>query len=207
MVDNFITTFLLAMVVIDPLSLAPIFLALVSKYNKREINRIITMAVFTSVLILTVFYSFGGVFLEKIGVEVASFRIIGGVLLVYVAIEMMFEKRTARKIDAADKAANNEELDSLAIFPLSIPLIAGPAAMTLSIVTAQQSSFGSPQHLLGFLPIAAVIFLAAISMKTASLATHILTPQVTLVIQRIFGLILGALATQFIIDGIKEAFM
>lgn len=207
MVDNFITTFLLAMVVIDPLSLAPIFLALVSKYNKREINRIITMAVFTSVLILAVFYSFGGVFLEKIGVEVASFRIIGGVLLVYVAIEMMFEKRTARKIDAADKAANNEELDSLAIFPLSIPLIAGPAAMTLSIVTAQQSSFGSPQHLLGFLPIAAVIFLAAISMKTASLATHILTPQVTLVIQRIFGLILGALATQFIIDGIKEAFM
>ncbi|MGU9961409.1 MAG: MarC family protein [Candidatus Puniceispirillales bacterium WSBS_2018_MAG_OTU23] len=207
MIEPFIGTFLLAMVVIDPLSIAPIFLALVANYSKPEINRIIYMAIFTSIFILATFYMFGSIFLAKIGVDVSSFRIIGGILLVYVAIEMMFNKRTERKIDTADKAARTEELDSLAIFPLAIPLIAGPAAMTLAIVTSGNNDFGNIQHLLGFLPIFTVILLAGVSMKMASMAKFILTPVVTLVIQRVFGLILGALAAQFIIDGLKEAFI
>ena len=206
MLDGFINTFLLAMVVIDPISIAPIFVALAANYSKLEINRIILMAVFVSTIVLAVFYLFGAVLLEKIGVEVSSFRIIGGILLLYVGVEMMTSKRTERKKNAADKAASTDELDSLAIFPLAVPLIAGPAAMALSIVTASRSPFASPEHLLGFFPIFAVIVLAGIMMKVSSAAKRALTPVISLVIQRIFGLLLGALATQFIIDGIKEAF-
>ncbi|XDZ64849.1 MarC family protein [Alphaproteobacteria bacterium LSUCC0684] len=206
MLDQWTQTFLLAMVVIDPISLAPIFLAMVSPYGKAAIDRIIIVATIVAIGVLGSFYLFGGPFLEKIGVEVASFRILGGIFLLAVAFEMVFERRTSRKISTAEQVASKAELDSLAVFPLAIPLIAGPAALTLTVVTAQSEAFGSAGHLMGFLPIAAVVVLAAVAMKAAAFATRILTPVVTLVIQRLFGMILGALATQFVIDGIKEIF-
>jgi len=206
MLEQWTKTFLLAMVVIDPISLAPIFLAMVSSYGRAAIDRIIVVATLVAIGVLCGFYLFGGPFLEKIGVQVASFRILGGIFLLAVAFEMVFERRTNRKISTAQQVASKAELDSLAVFPLAIPLIAGPAALTLTVVTAQSHSFGSAEHLVGFLPIAVVVLLAALSMKAASFATRILTPVVTLVIQRLFGMILGALATQFVIDGIKETF-
>jgi len=206
MLEQWTKTFLLAIVVIDPISLAPIFLAMVSPYGKTAINRIIVVSTIVAVGVLFFFYLMGGPLLEKIGVDVASFRILGGIFLLAVAFEMVFERRTNRKISTAEQVASKAELDSLAVFPLAIPLIAGPAALTLTVVTAQSQPLGSADHLLGFLPIAMVIVLAAMSMKLASFATRVLTPVVTLVIQRLFGMILGALATQFVIDGIKETF-
>jgi len=206
MLEQWTKTFLLAIVVIDPISLAPIFLAMVSPYGKTAINRIIVVSTIVAVGVLFFFYLMGGPLLEKIGVDVASFRILGGIFLLAVAFEMVFERRTNRKISTAKQVASKAELDSLAVFPLAIPLIAGPAALTLTVVTAQSQPLGSADHLLGFLPIAMVIVLAAMSMKLASFATRVLTPVVTLVIQRLFGMILGALATQFVIDGIKETF-
>ena len=206
MVDSLVNTLLLALVVIDPLSLAPIFLALTSRLNPQEINRIIRIALITAILILMLFYWFGSIFLETIGVAVPSFRIVGGMFLIVIAFEMVFEKRTTRKINTANQSAKNEMLDSLAVFPLAVPLIAGPAAITLAVVSSESMAVGSLEHSIGFLPLGGVVLLSGISMKAASLVAGVLTPIVIVAVQRIFGLILGALATQFVIDGIIETF-
>ena len=119
---------------------------------------------------------------------------------------MIFGKMQEQREQNLDAAINDEFLSSIATFPLAIPMIAGPATITLTIFLADKASVTSQPQLIAFLPIVAVILLAALSMWIASELTSKISPNILIIHQKIFGLLLGAIAIEFVIEGLKATF-
>ena len=204
--DIFIKNFILALVAIDPITLIPIFAALTAGYKTADVKKIAFIATITSASVLLVFYIIGNQILINLNIDLSSFRIIGGIFLMVVAFEMVFEKRTGRRGNNANQAIEEKQLSSIAVFPMAIPMIAGPAAITLVLVKSSELNGTFISALLDFLPIFCVIIIAGISMLMSGIMSKFISLTVSLVLQRVFGLLLGALAIQFVIDGIKLTF-
>ena len=144
--------------------------------------------------------------LDAMNISMDSFRIIGGLFLVVIAFQMVFEQRQPRRQQTADTAINDETIKSIAIFPLSIPLIAGPGAMATSLLLSKESYISFSDAAISYLPIVLVIAIASISMWLSSILSSRLGPTILTVIEKIFGLLLGALAIEFVIEGIQNSF-
>jgi len=135
-----------------------------------------------------------------------SFRIVGGIFLMVIAYQMIFEQRQQKRRETIEKAIDDEALSSLATFPLAIPFMAGPGAITIAMLLSEKSGESINSHLIGFSPIFIVILLAVLSLWISGKITEKLPVSVLAVIQRIFGLLLGALAIEFVIQGIRQTF-
>ena len=144
--------------------------------------------------------------LDLMGVNINSFKIIGGLFLIVVAFEMVFEKRDERRQNLADTAKDDISVISLATFPLAIPLIAGPGAITITMLISEKSGPDIINQIINFTPITFAIILAGISMWLSSKLVEKLSMSLLNVIQRVFGLLLGALAIEYVISGIKNTF-
>ena len=144
--------------------------------------------------------------LDIMGVNINSFNIIGGLFLVVVAFELVFEKRDERRQNLADTAKDDISVLSLATFPLAIPLIAGPGAITITMLISERSGPDVIEKILNFIPITFAILLAGIAMWLSSKLVEKLSMSLLSVIQRVFGLLLGALAIEYVISGIKSTF-
>lgn len=196
-----ITAFTTLFVIIDPIGLAPIFLAMTQGMSDERRRRIGLRACIAAIGILFAFGLFGEKILTFIGISMPAFRIAGGVLLFLTALDMLFERRTPRREGRAEKA--EEEHHDPSIFPLAIPLLAGPGAIATVILLTDQA-----EGLLGFFAIMAILlavlscsfsmFLLAGRLERALGRTGIL------VLTRIFGMLLAALAIQFILDGLAD---
>src|SRR6056300_1208514 len=139
MFDTFIESTLLMFVALDPISLIPIFVGLTSGLNKEQIRSIYTRATLVSFFVLSAFWLFGTSILDVMNISMDSFKIIGGLFLIVIAFQMVFEQRQIRRQNTADTAIDDETIKSIAIFPLAIPLIAGPGAMATSLLISQES--------------------------------------------------------------------
>jgi multiple antibiotic resistance protein len=157
-------------------------------------------------MVLSSFWLFGNVVLDAMNISMDSFRIIGGLFLVVIAFQMVFEQRQVRKQDTADIAINDETIESIAIFPLSIPIIAGPGAMATSLLLSKQSYASLADATVSFLPIFLTVLIATLAMWLSSILSAKLGPTMLTVIEKIFGLLLGALAIEFVIEGIRNSF-
>ena len=135
-----------------------------------------------------------------------SFKIIGGLFLIFIAFEMVFEKRDERRQNLADTALDEVSVISLATFPLAIPLIAGPGSITITMLIAENSGPDIISKMINFFPVTLSVFLAGICMWLSSKLTEIISMSLLSVIQRVFGLLLGALAIEYVISGIKNTF-
>ena len=124
-------------IAVDPIALIPIFATLSAKIPKQKIFKLGLVIFATSTFLLTFFTIFGNKFLEIIGISIISFQIAGGVFLFFIAFEMLFEKRSERKEKLIQKNINDDYLISFSIFPIAIPLIAGPSVITLSILISE----------------------------------------------------------------------
>lgn len=193
-------------VAIDPISLVPIFAGLTSGLNKTQVRSIYLRASFVSLLVLSSFWLFGNAILDVMNISMDSFRIIGGLFLIVIAFQMVFEQRQTRRQNTADTAIDDETIQSIAIFPLSIPLIAGPGAMATSLLLSKESYISVTDAVVSYLPILVVIFIAFIAMWLSSKLASRLGPTIITVVQKIFGLLLGALAIEFVIEGIRNSF-
>ena len=140
------------------------------------------------------------------GVNINSFKIIGGMFLVVVAFEMVFEKSDERRQNLADTAKDDISVLSLATFPLAIPLIAGPGAITITMLISERSGPDVIENIVHFIHITFAILLAGIAMWLSSKLVEKLSMSLLSVIQRVFGLLLGALAIEYVISGIKNTF-
>ena len=138
------------------------------------------------------------------GISMSSFKIIGGLFLIAIAFQMVFEQRQERRQNTADTALD-ESLQSLAIFPLATPLIAGPGAMTAALLLAEKRSSEPLEMLINFTPIIAIILMAAIAMWLSANLANKVSPTIITVVQKIFGILLGALAIEFVVSGIRES--
>ena len=206
MFDTFLESTILMFVAIDPISLVPIFAGLTTGLNKSQIRSIYLRATLVSLLVLSSFWLFGNAILDVMNISMDSFRIIGGLFLIVIAFQMVFEQRQSRRQNTADTAVDDETIKSIAIFPLSIPLIAGPGAMATSLLLSKESYLSIADAMVSYLPIRVVMLMALLAMWLSSQLASKLGPTIITVVQKIFGLLLGALAIEFVIEGIRNSF-
>ncbi|WP_422376363.1 MarC family protein [Roseibium sp.] len=205
MLDYYINAFATLFVTIDPVGLAPMFLAVTAGMSKSDRRKVAIRATVTAAGILLVFYASGQTVLNVLGISVSAFRVAGGILLFMIALEMIFGKRQERKTETAEKAVESEAhhgtVNELAIFPLAIPLISGPAAISAIILLS-----GEAPDTLAYAGLGAVIAIILLSCMGAFLLAdkieRLLGDTAQLVITRLLGVLLAALSVQFVADGV-----
>ena len=206
MFENILENTVLLFVAVDPIALVPIFASLTRGLSQKVIKKIYTQASIIAFTILSLFWLFGSAILEIMGISMSSFKIIGGLFLIAIAFQMVFEQRNGRKQNTADTALEDDSIQSVAIFPLSIPLIAGPGALTAALLMAEDRISEPLPFVINFLPIVIVIFSTFIAMWLSSQLSRKLGPTIITVVEKIFGILLGALAIEFVVVGINESF-
>jgi len=196
------TAFLTMFVAIDPPGLAPIFIALTAAMTAAERKSVAARSVVIAFCVLAAAALGGKALLESLGVSIPAFRIAGGLLLFSIAVEMVFEKRQERKAEAAQKAITLDHLKSVAAFPLAIPMMAGPGAITATIVQASIAK----ENLLNFAALVAILFIVVASCFVVFLLAEridrFLGVTGRVVLTRLLGVLLAAIAVQVIGDGI-----
>ncbi|WP_249689724.1 MarC family protein [Stappia sp. WLB 29] len=205
--DYFINAFATLFVTIDPVGLAPMFLAVTAGATAATRRRIAVRATLIGGAILFLFLVAGRGVLGVLGISVPAFQIAGGLLLLIIAIEMVFEKRNRRKSETAEKAvsqhaAHQEELHDVAVFPLAIPLIAGPAAISAVILLSSQAR-DTVSYLGLALVILVIIGACFVSFLLADRIERMMGDTAAVVVTRLLGVLLAALSIQFIADGIR----
>jgi|TARA_A100001035_G_scaffold9232_1_gene6535 multiple antibiotic resistance protein len=206
MTDQLLENTILLFVAVDPIALIPIFASLTKGLKNQEIKKIYIQATLVSLIILSLFWLFGETVLNLMGISMSSFRIIGGLFLIAIAFQMVFEQRQDRRQNTAEVAMDDSSIQSVAIFPLSIPLIAGPGAMTAALLLAENRTYEPVDFILNFLPILVVVLMAGIAMWLSAQLSKRLGPTIITVVEKIFGILLGALAIEFVVAGIIESF-
>ncbi|MFL2726730.1 MAG: MarC family protein [Gammaproteobacteria bacterium] len=206
MTDQLLENTILLFVAVDPIALIPIFASLTKGLKNQEIKKIYIQATFVSLIILSLFWLFGETVLNLMGISMSSFRIIGGLFLIAIAFQMVFEQRQDRRQNTAEVAMDDSSIQSIAIFPLSIPLIAGPGAMTAALLLAENRTYEPVDFILNFLPVLVVVLMAGIAMWLSAQLSKRLGPTIITVVEKIFGILLGALAIEFVVAGIIESF-
>ena len=206
MFDSFIESTILMFVAIDPISLVPIFAGLTSGLSHTQVKSIYIRASLVSLIVLSIFWLFGNVILDAMNISMDSFKIIGGLFLIVIAFQMVFDQRQTRRQNTVDTAIDDETIKSIAVFPLAIPLIAGPGAMATSLLISKESYINVADGFISYLPILITVLFATIAMWLSAKLSSKLGPTIITVIQKIFGLLLGALAIEFVIDGITNSF-
>ena len=194
------------LVTMDPVGLAPIFLALTRDFTAAERRRVAARGCLLGGGVLLAFAVLGEPALRTLGISIPAFRIAGGITLLLLAVEMVFEHRARRRSSTAETMAGENDAGGVAAFPLAMPLIAGPAAIT-TVILQVSSQDGDPAGLLAVMAaLLACLVLTYASLIAASLLAKALGPTLVLLLSRLLGLLLAALSVQFVIDGVKEAF-
>lgn len=208
--EQAVAAFVTFFVLIDAPGVAPIFASLTAPGSPAYARKMAVKSVFVAGLILFFFAFAGAQLLHHLGISLDAFRIAGGVLLFLIALEMVFEKRQQRQKDRADQVLADEEasgrLDDVSVFPLAIPMIAGPGSIATAMLFMQNAG-GDPVGIsIVSLAIAANLVLACLIFLAAGPLMKVMGDQIAGAITRIFGVILCALAAQMIIVGIIGAF-
>ncbi|EEB84194.1 MarC family protein [Roseobacter sp. GAI101] len=200
-----ITAFATMIVIIDPFAIGPMFLALTPGMTPVQRRRIAWRGVFIAGLILLVFAAFGEAVLGFIGISMPAFRVAGGVLLFLTALEMLFDRRTKRREQNTtdpDHDPDDHDHDDPSVFPLAIPLIAGPGAIASVILLT-----GEKPGVEGFITVMgitfAVLVLMGITMQASGYLERALGKVGINVITRLLGMLLAALSVQFVLDGLS----
>ena len=206
MLNLFVENFVIVFVAIDPIGLLPIFATFTQGLTKSDILKLTLRSSTTAFIVLLLFWVLGSAILDFMGINIQSFRIIGGLFLLIIAYQMVFEQRQEKRQDTVEKAMSDEALTSLATFPLAIPFIAGPGAITIVMLLSEKGNSSLQEQVIGFSPVAVVIALTALSLWLSSKLVNLLPLSAIGILQRTFGLLLGALSVEFVIQGIRQTF-
>lgn len=205
MIDLFISAFITFFVVIDPPGCAPIYASLTKGAAAQQRRSMAIRASIIAAGILFVFALFGEDLLGALHIELNSFRIAGGVMLFLIAIDMVFEKRTERREERAQKIIETPEIEDVSVFPMAMPMIAGPGSIA-SVMLLMSQNQGMDRSLVVLGALGAVLLLTLIALVAAGPIMRVLGSQAEAVITRLLGVLLGALAAQFVIDGLRASF-
>ncbi|PPR42275.1 MAG: hypothetical protein CFH30_00630 [Alphaproteobacteria bacterium MarineAlpha8_Bin1] len=203
--DLFLQNIIKAFIAIDPISLIPVFAVLTASYSFSKIMKLSIFVFLITSTVLTFFSIFGNNFLIFMGISISSFQIVGGLFLLFISFEMVFEKRLKRKENLASKIIDNDDADELAVFPISIPLVAGPSAITLSILISKDIELTIITFNQQILPIILILFLTSLILLLSHLVVNFFNKALIMILQKIFGILLGALSVQYIINGFRES--
>ncbi|WP_029618197.1 MarC family protein [Pseudorhizobium marinum] len=204
--DILINAFTTLLVTLDPPGLAPVFLGLTVGMTRLQRRQVAVRGSLIAFAILAVFALFGASLLGSLGISMGAFRIAGGLLLFWIAFEMVFERRQERKEKTSQTAITIDHIHNIAVFPLALPLIAGPGAISATVLLA--GALPGPWDrflLIAVLALSMVLVLAALLI--AERLDRFLGVTGRAILTRLLGVILAALSVQFVVDGIRSAFI
>lgn len=198
----FLDTFVIFFVVIDPIGLAPIFAGMTHGGSARYKRIMALRGTAIAAIILLIFAIFGNGLLHALRISVPAFQIAGGLLLFLLAIEMVFARQTGIRSTTEQERRELESKKDISVFPLAIPLIAGPGALTTMLLTVGDQ--GDDPAVIGVV-LSVVLLVLLMTLASLLFAVHItkLIGEIGAnVISRVFGIVLAALAVQFVLDGL-----
>jgi multiple antibiotic resistance protein len=199
-----IAAFTTLFVIIDPPGMTPMFLALTQGMKPAQRRTIAIRSIIIAFALMIAFILIGESLLGFIGISMPAFRIAGGILLFLTALEMLFQKRQARREDNAHEGAT-EHQDDPSVFPLAMPLIVGPGAITTLILLAGQADGAA--DIVAVIGVAGAVLLCLLGFLFASNVVERFLGKTGLnIVTRVLGMLLAALAIQFVLDGITQSF-
>ena len=202
MLDLFLSAFVTLFVVIDPPGCAPIYAGLTSGATRAQARSMAIRASFIAGIILLIFALFGENLLAALHIELNAFRIAGGIMLFVIALDMVFEKRTQRREERAERIRATPEVEDVSVFPMAMPMIAGPGSIA-TVMLLMSRSEGLEQTLVVLAALLGVLVLTLLALLAAGPLMKALGKSVEAVITRLLGVLLAALAAQYVIDGLK----
>ena len=207
MLEQALKFFIVFFVVVEPLSLIPVFSGLTEGANSAYRHKMALKSVLVASGIILLFALVGAGFLKAMGISIDSFRIFGGLLLFLIALEMVFARESGTRTSSDEKVESKKRAD-ISVFPLAFPFMAGPGALTTILlwfgpIPVTQSPL---QFLLMFACALVVLACCLFAMWVAGPLMNIMGVTGTNVANRLFGVVLGALAVQFVVDGIRASF-
>ena len=199
-INSFITFF----VIIDPIGLIGVFNGLAAGMTPRDKRRLAVRGVAVGAGILMLFALGGERILGALGISLPAFRAAGGALLFMLAIEMMFQRRIARRQEATENVPDESQPEDLGIFPLGIPLIAGPGAITsvLLLMSRNQGALMAQGVILGMMIL--VLVLTLLTFLASARLARIIGPTLAAIATRLLGILLAAVAVEYMTVGIRE---
>ena len=205
MIELFSSVLVTFLVIIDPPGCAPIFTSLTRGTSAAHRRAMAIRSSLIAWAILMFFALLGKPMLHALGISLASFRIAGGILLFYIAVDMIFERRTQRREMRAHSIEGTPEAEDISVFPMGIPMIAGPGSIaSVMLLTARSEGLVGTLVVLGALGCILLLTLAA--LLAAGPLMRLIGEKLEAMITRILGVILAALAAQFVVDGLKQSF-
>jgi multiple antibiotic resistance protein len=203
--ELFLSAFVTFFVVIDPPGCAPIYAGLTKGASPQQARSMALRATWIATIILLVFALFGQQLLGALHIELNSFRIAGGLMLFFIAFDMVFEKRTQRREERAEKIAATPEIEDVSVFPMAMPMLAGPGAIA-AVMLLMNEAEGWAEMAEVLAALGAVLVITAAALVAAGPLIRLLGDKVEAVITRLLGVLLAALAAQYVIDGLKGSF-
>ncbi|MEO6387642.1 MAG: MarC family protein [Croceibacterium sp.] len=209
MFELFISAFITLFVVLDPPGCAPIYAGLTSGANSAQRRSMAIRACAIAGVILLVFALVGERLLGALHIELDSFRIAGGLMLFLIALDMVFEKRTQRREQRAEKvmaeSLERPEIEDVSVFPMAMPMLAGPGAIATIMLLAGGAK-GIEQTLIVLAALGVVLVLTLLALLAAGPLMKLVGARVESVITRLLGVLLAALAAQYVVDGLRGSF-
>ena len=206
MLAVFLNSFVLFFITIDTIGNLPFFISLTEGAKIKKKNQIALKSVVYAFFILILFAYLGRYLLDALGVTLDSLKIAGGIILMFIAIDILFEKRKKRREKKVEAALDEKTYDEIVIFPIAIPFIAGPSTLATIILLMGNYSASINFQIVVILALIAALIVSLLLMIGANFTTKYIPPQILHATSRVFAFILAALATQFVIDGIKASF-
>ncbi len=206
MLAIFLNSFVLFFITIDTIGNLPFFISLTEGANIKKKNQIAIKSIIYAFFILILFAYLGRYLLDALGVTLDSLKIAGGIILMFIAIDILFEKRKKRREKKVEAALDEKTYDEIIIFPIAIPFIAGPSTLATIILLMGNYSTSIDFQIVVILALIASLIVSLLLMIGTNFTTKYIPPQILHATSRVFAFILAALATQFIIDGIKASF-
>ncbi len=202
----FWSAFAVLFVIIDPPGCAPIFATLTDGTSRKHQRAMAFKSVVVAAIILVLFAYFGDFVFAKLGISLDALRIAGGIMLFIIGLNMVFEKRTeTREVRAEDLLEETKDPEDISVFPMGIPMIAGPGTMASLLILASEAGNALPQQLAIMGALAVVLFITLVSFLISGPLMKLMGKTFTNVLTRVLGVLLATLASQFVLDGIKGA--
>jgi multiple antibiotic resistance protein len=203
-IELFTTAFITLAVIIDPPGCAPIFASLTSGTDAAHRRKMAVRSAFVAWCILMFFALLGEPLLRTLGISLSAFRLAGGIMLFMIALDMVFERRTERREERAKEIEGTPEAEDISVFPMAIPMIAGPGSIA-SVMLLTARADGVAQDVTVLVAMTVVILLTLIALLAAGPLMRLIGAKLEAMITRILGVILAALAAQFVLDGLERS--
>ena len=206
MLAVFLNSFVLFFITIDTIGNLPFFISLTEGAKIKKKNQIAIKSVIIAFFITVAFAYLGKYLLDALGVSLDSLKIAGGIILMFIAIDILFEKRKVRREKKVEAALDEKNYGEITVFPIAIPFIAGPSTLaTIILLIGNYANFPEFQIPV-IIALISALALSLVLMIGGSYIVKFLPKQLLHITARVMAFILAALATQFIIDGIKASF-